>query len=146
MKRSDLVQHIKNSEFSISKTNLHEDVVDYVIQGHEGDCDKDSLKEHLKWLISKIKTKLSKHSSSYDRFLKKESRWLQEEIKIPPQKDLEAAAAKTAGGGRPKKSWEELAPRSKRQKVSDLSSEHTELLIRAAEKSARTSGMETFEL
>ena len=80
MKRSDLVKYIKDSEFSISKFNLQDHVVKYVIKGHESVCDIESLKEHLKWLISKIKTKLQKHSSSYEKLLKKESKWLEGEI------------------------------------------------------------------
>jgi hypothetical protein len=126
MKRIDLIPFIKVN--GIRRDKLSNPIVDEIIRYDALDAqnvDVIVLHQTVNKFLHKVCEKLNKCNRMYDRFLVKEVNWLQQDINV--QETIQQG-----GPGRPRKSWEELGERSKRQRVADLTHHETEALAFAA--------------
>ena len=135
MKRVHLVPLIK--EKGIGNENILKQIVDEIIR-HEAlnreNVDLKALNQTVSVFLFKLKDKLNKCNRMYERVMIKENKWLQENIKIQMFHELNVQQDCI---GRPRKSWEELGDRSKRQRVADLALNESDALALAAAKSAK---------
>ena len=134
MKRLQLIPFIK--EKGIRSANLTNQIIKEIIRYEnldEQNVNMKMLHETVMKFLHKVREKIQRCNRMYDRFLLKEEKWLQEDINV----QYIYAPQQWPAPGRPRKSWEDLGERSKRQKIAELSHHETYALAYAAMKSAK---------
>ena len=129
MKKLELIPVVR--EYGISNGNLQDILVSKVINSENCDCDKESVQNAVKLFISKLKTRIQKHSRNYSVLISKEANWLDGDIGIKNE-------SMGPGPGRPKKSLDECGGRAKRQIVADLCKKCTRSFDFSSSKKCQT--------
>ena len=97
--------------------------------------DTTTLKKPFSMFLAKLRVKFRKNHRMYKRLEERESDWLDTDIAIESkvvENNPQIQPEPSTPAGRPEKSWEQSAPRTKRRKTLDLATKHQTDALAAA--------------